>query len=347
MKILWRKISDETPPLIVGEVSSNHNQSLKKIYKIIDCASEIGLEAIKFQTFNLDDMTLNISKKNFFLKNKFSIKNWNNRSLYSIYKKSFLPFEWHKNIFDRAKKKGLICFSSVFDLKSLNLLESLNCPAYKIASLESLHFPLIRNVIVKKKPIIISTGTLNLKEIDELVLYLKSNKANFALLHCLTQYPANIRNCNLNMINFLKKKYKKIIGFSDHTNDFLAAYTAVSLGSNIIEKHFMLEEKKELLDSQFSFKPLQMEKLIKDCNNIWLSLRNNKKNLRSDLIYKKFRRSIYICNNILKGERLTSNNIKIIRPGYGLEPKYYDEIIGKRVKRNLKIGDPIRLNDLI
>jgi pseudaminic acid synthase len=347
MKILWREISDKNPPLIVGEISSNHQQSLKKIYKIIDCASEIGLEAIKFQTFNLDDMTLNISKKKFLIKNQFSNNNWNNRSLYSLYKEAHLPFEWHKSIFKRAEKKGLICFSSVFDLKSLNLLESINCPAYKIASLESLHFPLIENVIIKKKPIILSTGTLNLKEIDQLVLFLKKRKANFALLHCLTQYPGNIKNCNLRMISFLKKKYKRVVGFSDHTNDFLASFAAISLGSNIIEKHFMLDEKKKSLDSEFSFNPYRMEKLIKDCNKIWQSLGSIKLKIpNAELLYKKFRRSIYVSGDIPKGEILTPDNIKIIRPGFGLEPKYYNKIIGKRAKKKLKIGNPVNIKDL-
>jgi pseudaminic acid synthase len=348
MKILWRKISDNHPPLVIGEVSANHKNSLKEIYRIIDCAAEIKLEAIKFQTFNVDDMTLNISKKNFMIKEQFEIKKWNNRSLYSLYKEAQLPFEWHKNIFKRAEKKGLICFSSVFDLKSLFLLESINCPAFKIASLESQHFPLINQVITKKKPLIISTGTLSMHEINSLVSFLKKKKTNFALLHCLTQYPAELKNCNLNTIPFLKKKYRCIVGFSDHTTDSFASLAAVSLGSNIIEKHFMLNDKVKTLDSQFSFNIPKMEKLIKDTYKVWTSLGKIKNETPEvETFYKKFRRSIYISENIRKNEVISINNVKIIRPGFGLSPIYYDKIIGKKAKKNLYRGDPLKIKNLI
>lgn len=348
MKILWRKISDNHPPLVVGEVSANHKNSLKEIYRIIDCAAEIKLEAIKFQTFNIDDMTLNISKKNFIIRNQFRIKKWNNRSLYSLYKEAQLPFEWHKNIFNRAEKKGLICFSSVFDLKSLALLQSINCPAFKIASLESQHFPLINKVIMKKKPIIISTGTLSMSEINNLALFLKRRNANFALLHCLTQYPAELKNCNLNTIPFLKKKYKCIVGFSDHTTDSFAALAAVSLGSNIIEKHFMLNDKEKTLDSQFSFNTLKMEKLIKDTYKTWTSLGKIKnKTPEVERVYKTFRRSIYVSEDINKNEIISTNNIKIIRPGFGLNPANYNKIIGKKTRKKLYKGDPLKIKNII
>jgi len=348
MKILWRKISDKYPPLIVGEVSANHKGSLREIYRIIDCASEIKLEAIKFQTFSPDEMTLNVIKRDFVIKNNFKIKQWNNRSLYSIYKESYLPFEWHKSIFRYAEKKKLICFSSVFDSKALDLLQSINCPAFKIASLESLHFPLIDKIISKKKPIIISTGTLNLYEINNLVLFLKKRKANFALLHCLTQYPAQLKYCNLKTITFLKKKYKCIVGFSDHTLNSLASLAAVSLGSNIIEKHFILNTKKKTLDSKFSFDPQKMETLIKDTKNIWASLGKIKNNIpKVEKVYKKFCRSIYITEDILKNETISSNNIKIIRPGFGLSPADYNKVIGKKAKKNLYKGDPLEMENLI
>ena len=348
MKILWRKISDNHPPLVVGEVSANHRNSLKEIYRIIDCAAEIKLEAIKFQTFNIDDMTLNISKKNFLIKKQFGIKRWNNRSLYSLYKEAQLPFEWHKNIFNRAEKKGLICFSSVFDLKSLALLQSINCPAFKIASLESQHFPLINQVVMKKKPVIISTGTLSMNEINNLIFFLKKRDANFALLHCLTQYPADLKNCNLNTIPFLKKKYKCIIGFSDHTKDSIASLAAISLGSNIIEKHFMLSDKKITLDSQFSFDISKMEKLIKDSYKIWTSLGKIKNETPEvEKPYKKFCRSIYVSEDIHKNEVISINNVKIIRPGFGLSPIYYNKIIGRRAKKKLYKGDPLKIKNLI
>ena len=206
MKILWRKISDNHPPLVVGEVSANHRNSLKEIYRIIDCAAEIKLEAIKFQTFNIDDMTLNISKKNFLIKKQFGIKRWNNRSLYSLYKEAQLPFEWHKNIFNRAEKKGLICFSSVFDLKSLALLQSINCPAFKIASLESQHFPLINQVVMKKKPVIISTGTLSMNEINNLIFFLKKKRCKFCFITLPNSISCRPKKLQFKYYSFFKKK---------------------------------------------------------------------------------------------------------------------------------------------
>ena len=346
--IKGREISDKKPPLIIGEVSANHGKSLKKIFRLIDCAAEIKLEAIKFQTFDVNQMTLNLNHKEFLLKKYFHNKKWNNRTLYSLYKEAHLPYEWHSKIFKRAEKKGLICFSSVFDLKSLNFLKTLNCPAYKIASLESLHYPLISNVIKVNKPIIISTGTLNLREIQEINnFFLKKRFTKFAILHCLTQYPAKINNCNLNTIKYMKKEFNSQIGFSDHTQDSTASLAAVALGSTIIEKHFMMNEKEKTLDSNFSFGPNRMEKLISDSIEVWKSLGKVKKDISKDeKFYKKFRRSIYVSRNIRKGEKICKANIRIIRPGFGLMPKLYSKILGKNATKNLKIGTPLKLNDI-
>lgn len=346
--IKGRDISDKKPPLIIGEVSANHGKSLKKIFKIIDCAAEIKLEAIKFQTYDLNQMTLNLNIKEFQLKNYFPNKKWNNRSLYNLYKEAYLPYEWHSKIFRYAEKKGLICFSSVFDLKSLNLLKSLNSPAYKIASLESLHFPLISEIIKLNKPIIVSTGTLNLKEINELnYFFLKKKFTKFAILHCLTQYPANINNCNLNTIKYMKDKFNCQIGFSDHTKDYNASLAAVALGSNIIEKHFMLSEKDNTLDSNFSFGPKKMEKLINNTIEVWKSLGKVKKEISKDeKFYKKFRRSIYVSDEIKKNEKINTENIRVVRPGFGLMPKFYEKIIGKKAKRTLKAGTPLKHSDI-
>ena len=346
-KIKNRSISDERPPLIIGEVSANHSNSLKKIYKIIDIAKEIKMEAIKFQTFHLDEMTLNLNKNEFRIKNKsFDNKKWNNRSLYSLYKEAQLPFEWHKSIFKYAQKKGIICFSSVFDKPSLKLLKNLKCPAYKIASLESMHFPLIKEVIKEKKPIIISTGTLSIKEIEEMEHFLKKNKANYSILHCITEYPADKKNCNLKLIPFLKKKFNCPIGFSDHTNDNVAALSAVSLGANIIEKHFKLKKNDKTLDSKFSISPEEMEELITKSKETWLTLGKEKK-IKEKRSYLNLRRSIYVTRTINDGEKISKENIKIIRPGFGLEPKYFNQLIGKRVKKKLTKGEALKLKYII
>ena len=347
LKIKNRLISNTKHPLIIGEVSANHGNSLKKIFKIIDCASEIGLEAIKFQTYDLNEMTLNSKKNDFLLRNIFSNNKWNNRSLYSLYKEAYLPFEWHKQIFKRAEKKGLICFSSVFDNKSLNFLRKLSCPAYKIASLESMHFPLIKKVIQANKLIIVSTGTLNINEIYELVKFLKKNNAKFILLHCLTQYPADNDNCNLSMNSYLKKKYKCPVGFSDHTSDSSAALTAIGLGANLIEKHFMIKENDKTLDSEFSFGPQKMEKLILQSKLVWKSIGKIKNEIpRAEKLYKKFSRSIYACKNISKNEKITKKNVRVIRPGFGMKPKFFDKIIGKKASKNIEIGEPISFNKI-
>lgn len=346
-KIKNRLISDETPPLIIGEVSANHSKSLKKIYKIIDIAKEIKMEAIKFQTFDLNEMTLDLNKNEFKIKNKsFDSKKWNNRSLYSLYKEAQLPFEWHKPIFKYAQKKGIICFSSVFDKISLELLRSLKCPAYKIASLESMHFPLIKEVIKEKKPIIVSTGTLSIKEIEQLEYFLKKNNANYSILHCITEYPVDKKDCNLKLIPFFKKKFNCPIGFSDHTNDNIAALSAVSLGANIIEKHFKLKKNDETLDSKFSIPPSEMEELIIKSKETWLTLGEEKK-IKEKRSYLNLRRSIYVTRTINAGGIISEENIKIIRPGFGIEPKYFNQLIGKRVKKKLMKGDALKFKYII
>lgn len=341
-----REISDQKSPFIIGEISANHGGSIKNILKLLEAAADIGLEAVKIQTFKPNEMTLDYNKREFSIKNKFSDKNWNNRSLYSIYKEAYLPFEWHKEIFDKAKSLGLIIFSSAFDNQSVEFLSKLKTPAYKIASLESLHFPLIEEILKKKKPLIISTGTLNFKETQEIKKFLKKKKFNnYALLHCVTQYPAKYENLNLKKIILLKRKIHPIVGFSDHTSNDTAAISAVTLGANIIEKHFKLTSKDKTLDAKFSITPKEMKNLIKKCKEAWESLGNQDHKISTDeLIYKNYRRSIYVSKDIERGELITKNNIKVIRPGFGLEPKYFKKVIGKKSRRKLKFATPLKTN---
>ena len=348
MIIKNRKIDNNNPPLIVAEVSANHQNSLNTIYKILNAAAKIGLEAVKFQTFDLDEMTINSRKSDFLIKKKIDNKQWQNKSLYNLYKKVQLPFSWHKKIFKRAKQLGLICFSSVFDEKSLILLEKLNCPAYKIASLESLHFPLIEKVIMTKKPIIISTGTLEIGEIKELVNFVRKKKcSNFAILHCITKYPASAKDINLNKIKYYKKKFKCLVGFSDHTNDIGSSIGAAAFGANIIEKHFKLSNSSKTLDSLFSIDPQKMSNLIIQTKIAWESVgRINTNPDKTDKLYKFYRRSIYAVQDIKKNELLNKNNIKIIRPGNGLEPKYFNRILGKKTRQNISRGSPIKLSKI-
>jgi pseudaminic acid synthase len=343
-----RVISDSNIPLVVAEISANHQNSLKKTIELLKKASKANVEAVKFQTFDLNEMTFDLNKKEFLIKKKFNNKKWNSRSLFSIYKEAQFPLKWHRAVFKKAKSLGLICFSSVFDIKSLIFLEKLNCPAYKIASLESLHFPLIEAVIKTKKPVIISTGTLNLKEIDLLINFLKKIRSKkHIILHCVSDYPTKNENVNLKFISFLKKKYNCLVGFSDHTPSLGAAIASVSYGASIIEKHLKLSKFDKSLDQQFSITPSEMKTLIAETNNAWRSQGQLKKKITTgELFVKKYRRSIYASKSIKKGEIFTGDNLKVIRPGYGLEPSYYNKILGKKAKKNIKFGEPVKLKSI-
>lgn len=343
IRIQNRIISDYHKPLVIVEVSANHKNSLKNTFAIIEKAAEIGAEAIKFQTFDTNEMTLN-SKNNFFmLKKQFKNNKWNERSLYNLYKEAHFPYDWHKKVFKKARDLGLICFSSAFDLKSVDFLENLNVPAYKIASLESMHFPLLERVCQTGKPIIVSTGTLDENEIASLVSFLKQkNCKKLALLHCVTDYPANPENINLRFIEKLKKKFDCLVGFSDHTQGIGSAICSVGFGANLIEKHFKLNNKSDVLDKDFSLDPPQMQTLIKQSEIAWKSIGGKHKILsKNEKTYKKFRRSIFACSDIKKGEIFSEQNIKIVRPAGGLEPKFYKKILGKKTKKNYKFAEPI------
>ncbi len=350
-KILFinrRKISQNNPPLIVAEISANHQNSLNKTLKLLKKAADAGVEAVKFQTYDLNEMTLNINKNEFLIQNKFKNKEWNSRSLYSIYKETRFPYKWHKHVFKKAKSLGMICFSSVFDEKSLNFLEKLKCPAYKIASLESLHFPLIKKVVKTNKTIIISTGTLNRREIDTLMKFLKKIKSKkHIILHCISDYPTKNKDVNLKFISFLIKKYNCLSGFSDHTSSIGAAISSVAFGACLIEKHLKLSKSSKSLDHQFSITPSEISSLILEANNAWASIGNGKKKItKGENFVKKFRRSIYAHKQIKKGEKISHMNVKIIRPGLGVSPKYFTSIMGKKVNRNINVGEPIKFNIL-
>ena len=344
LSIKKRIISEDHKPLVVAEISANHQNSIKKTFSLLEKASKANVEAVKFQTFDLNEMTFNLNKKEFLIKNKFKNKKWNSRSLYSIYKEAQFPWKWHEKVFKKANSLGLICFSSVFDLNSLKFLEKLKCPAYKIASLESLHFPLIEAVVKTNKPVIISTGTLNIKEIDSLVKFLRSIKSKkHIILHCVSEYPTSEKNVNLKFLNLLKKRCNCLVGFSDHTPSIGAAISSVSYGASLIEKHLKFSESDKSLDYQFSITPNEMKKLIYEINNAWQSTGCYLKRLtKGEQLIRRYRRSIYASKNIKKGEKFSKNNIKIIRPGLGLSPNNYKKLIGKSSSKNFKFGDPIK-----
>ena len=346
MKIAGKKISVNNPPFIIAELSANHNNNINRAFKIIKEAKKAGADAIKLQTFTADSITLNSSKKDFIIEDKKSL--WKNRKLYDLYKQASLPKKWYKEIFNEAKKNELICFSSPFDSDAVDFLEKFKVPAFKIASFENNHYPLISKVITKKKPTLISLGVTELSEILHVVKFLNFNKFNnFAFLHCSSSYPANLEESNIKNILDLKKRFKFEIGYSDHTPGIGAAIAAVSYGASIIEKHFTIDKMGGGLDDTFSSDPDEFSLLVKELKKAWLSLgRVNYKLTKSELRHKIFKRSIYVSKDIKKGEIFTENNIKIVRPSFGLEPKYYDRILGKRSKRNLKFADALQKKDI-
>jgi pseudaminic acid synthase len=340
-KIKKRLISEKEKPFIIAEMSGNHNGSLATALKIVDLEAEAGADAIKLQTYTPETITMRASRKEFFITDKKNI--WKNNSLFDLYKKAHTPWAWHKKIFERAQKKKLIYFSSPFDESAVDFLEGLNVPLYKIASFENNHFPLLKKVAKTGKPIIMSTGLATLKELKESVNYLRKNGCkNLALLKCTSSYPANPKDLNLKSIHKLKKVFDCEVGFSDHSLGIGAAISAISYGATIIEKHFTLNKLKGV-DGKFSSELEELKMLKKESEVAWQA----KGNIflgptSSEKKYTKFRRSIYISKQIKKGEKFSKDNLKVIRPAYGLHPKYFDGVIGKISKKNIRAGTPLK-----
>lgn len=333
-------------PFIIAEMSGNHNQSLEKALQIVEAAANCGVDALKIQTYTPDTMTIDCDSPDFIIEDKNSL--WKGEKLYDLYKKASTPYEWHKTIFDKCKKLGIIGFSTPFDLTSVDFLEELNCPIYKIASFENGDIPLLKKVAQTKKPVIISLGMIRLEEIKEAVDTLKSNGCgDLTLLKCTSSYPANVENSNLLTILDLQKHFPDCkIGLSDHTLGIGAAVASVALGATVIEKHFTLSRAEGGVDSAFSIEPAEMKQLVEECNNAYLALgKVNYELSESEKKSLKFRRSLYVVKDIKKGEKITSDNVRSIRPGYGLHPKYYEEVLGKIALRDLKFGAPLKMED--
>lgn len=331
-------------PFFIAEISSNHNGSIRQAKKLILTAKKNGADAVKLQTYLPETMTINSRKKDFLMSSGI----WKGKTLWDLYVKAHTPYTWHEDLFKFAKKNKITCFSSPFDESAVKLLEKLNCPIYKVASLEITDLPLIKAIAKTKKPIIISTGTANLKEIEDAYNTAKKyGSKQIALLYCVTVYPAKSSDFNLNNIKILKEKFDCTIGFSDHSIDSKIAGAAISAGAEIIEKHIALDGQKKGLDIKFSIKGKEIRNIRKiiDENYKLLGKKSFFRN-KEELGYKKFRRSIYVVKNIQKNEKFTIDNIKRIRPGYGLEPKFYFSLIGKKSKFNLKAGTPLKKNIL-
>jgi len=342
IRIADRPVGQNIAPFIIAEMSGNHNQSLYRALEIVDAAAESGVHALKLQTYTADTITLNVKKEEFLINDKSSL--WDGYNLYELYQRAHTPWEWHEDIFNRAKEHGMICFSSPFDETAVDFLEELNVPAYKIASFENIHLPLIHKVATTGKPIIISTGMATIEEIDEAVSTARNAGCeDIILLKCTSAYPATAENSNILTLNDLRERFTCETGLSDHTLGIGAAIAAVAHGACVIEKHFTLDRDDGGVDSVFSLDPSEMTQLVSESERAWQAMgqvsygatEQEKESLA-------FRRSLYIAEDISIGDVLDENNLRCVRPGLGLAPKYLNQLLGLSVNTKLKKGTPMK-----
>ena len=338
INIAGRKIGGDQPPFVIAEMSGNHNQSLERALGIVEAAARTGAQALKIQTYTPETMTLDLDEREFRITDKNSL--WQGTSLYKLYGEASTPWAWHQPIFDRARELGMVPFSTPFDGTSIDFLESLNVPCYKIASFENTDLPLIRKVAATGKPMIISTGMATLAELDEAVRAAReAGCKELVLLKCTSTYPASPENTNLLTIPHLQTLFNCEVGLSDHTMGIGVSVASVALGASVIEKHFTLNRNDGGVDSAFSMEPDEMSSLVLESERAWRALgaisygptEAEKKSLQ-------YRRSLYIVEDIAAGEVLTVNNLRAIRPGLGLAPKYLQIFLGKTITRDAKRG---------
>ena len=327
-------------PFLVAEISANHCGNINLAKKLIKCAKDNGADAAKLQTYTADTMTIQSNKKYFKIKNGL----WKGYDLWNLYNEAHTPLEWNKKLFDYGKKLGITIFSTPFDETAVNLLEKLKCPMYKVASFEMTDLLLIKKISQTKKPIIISTGMASMEEIELAYRTAKNYGAkDITLLYCVSNYPSKNTDFNLNNIKILKNKFKCRVGLSDHSKDNRVAIAAIAAGAEIVEKHIALDKQKRGLDIEFSLKGKEIKKFKEDINLAYNLL--GKKYFyrnKSEKKSKIFRRSIFATENIKKGEKFNNQNIRRIRPGYGLEPKYYEKLIGRKSPITLDKGQPLK-----
>ncbi|MCY7945779.1 pseudaminic acid synthase [Bacillus atrophaeus] len=336
-----RSIGPHHPPFIIAEMSGNHNQSLERAFNIIEAAAKAGAHALKIQTYTADTMTLNMNTKDFTIEDNNSL--WSGSTLYTLYQQAYTPWEWHKPIFDKCRELGMIPLSTPFDESAVDFLEDLGVPIYKIASFENTDIPLIKKVAATGKPIIISTGMATVAEIDETIRAAKeAGCKELILLKCTSTYPASPENTNISTIPHMKELFNCQVGLSDHTMGTGVAVASVALGATVIEKHFTLSRADGGVDSAFSLEPHELKELVIETERAWQALGQITYGpTDKEKASLKFRRSIYVKKDIKAGEIFTKENIKVVRPGYGLEPKYFDLIIGKTAKKHISAGTPL------
>jgi N-acetylneuraminate synthase len=345
IQIDGRLIGPNQPPYVVAELSANHNGSLDRALQTINMALKMGANAVKLQTYTAETMTIECENEDFQIHGGL----WDGYSLYNLYKWAQTPFEWHKTIFEYARKIGITCFSTPFDETAVDLLEDLNVPAYKIASFEIIDLPLIQYIAQTGKPIIISTGMANIEEIQEAVTTAREEGCSeIALLHCVSGYPVPPQQCNLKTIPDLAEKFDIVPGLSDHTLGTTISIASIALGACLIEKHVTLSRADKGPDSEFSLEPDELEQLCSGTKEAWTALGKagyDRKPAEESSI--KFRRSIYTVMDIKAGEEITKDNIRRIRPGFGLSPKYFQKLLGKKAKISIPKGTSMKWEYLL
>lgn len=340
MKIENRKIGDGEPVFIIAEISCNHLQKKEYALKLIEEAKKAGADAVKFQTYTPDTITINCNNEYFQLKDTI----WKGKTLYELYQEAYTPWDWFPELSKKAKEEGLIFLSTPFDETAVDLLEELNVQVYKIASFEINHIPLIKKVARTGKPIIISTGIASIEDIElALETIRKEGNNQIILLKCTSAYPAPLDEMNLKTMQDMEKRFNVMSGLSDHTSGIIAPIVATSLGAKVIEKHFILDRKEGGHDAKFSIEPEEFKEMvqgIRDTEKIIGKINYEKGEETKKHTFVK--RSIFVVKDIQEGEIFTNENIKVIRPGHGLEPKYYEDILGKKSKQNIKFGTPMK-----
>ena len=339
IEIAGRKIGADQPPFVICELSGNHNGSLDRALTMVDAAADTGCDAIKIQTYTADTITMDVDRPEFRIHGGL----WDGRSLYELYQEAYTPYEWHPAIFERARKRGVTIFSSPFDETAVDLLADLDAPAFKIASFEAVDLPLIRYAASKGKPLIISTGMANLGEMEAARdAALEAGAPGVALLHCVSSYPATFADANVRTVADMAKRFGCPIGLSDHTMGTAASVAAVAMGAAIIEKHFTLARADGGPDADFSLEPAEFKALVDDTKAAWAALgRAHYDVLGSERGNLQFRRSLYVAADVKAGEPLTRANVRSIRPGNGLPPAHFEEVIGRTAKRDLQRGEPL------
>lgn len=337
--IAGRAIGTDQSPYVIAEMSANHNGDINRAYQIMEAAKKAGADAVKLQSYTHETITIDCDSEEFQIHGGL----WDGQTLYELYKGAHMPWEWHKPLFEKAKELGITIFSSPFDFTAVELLEELDAPAYKIASFELVDLPLITRVAKTGKPMIISTGMANKQDIQEAVDCARQNGCEeLIVLHCVSGYPAPPDEYNLKTIADISERYNVLSGLSDHTIDNATAVAAVALGACVIEKHVTMDRDGGGADDSFSLEPKELAQLCKDCKTAWQSLgKVNYEQTAAEKVNTKFRRSLYVVENITAGEKFSPDNVRSIRPGFGLAPKYFDEILSHKAKHNISRGTPL------